>query len=112
MLPPAGRFLIAYISALFPINRIPEPSVIPYFSFVISVSDSLQVEMQAPVQTFASPTFSSFLDMLLCCSVLLALSFACFLQPLVTQQPLPISALIVAAVTGMIECLALVLAVQ
>uniref|UniRef100_A0A4W4HAC3 adenylate cyclase n=1 Tax=Electrophorus electricus TaxID=8005 RepID=A0A4W4HAC3_ELEEL len=56
-----------------------------------------EVEMQAPVQTFASPTFSSFLDMLMCCFVLLALSLACFLQPLVTHQPLPIPALIMIA---------------
>ncbi|XP_026864951.2 adenylate cyclase type 9-like [Electrophorus electricus] len=71
-----------------------------------------EVEMQAPVQTFASPTFSSFLDMLMCCFVLLALSLACFLQPLVTHQPLPIPALIMIAVTVVVECLALVLAIQ
>ncbi|XP_036446233.1 adenylate cyclase type 9-like [Colossoma macropomum] len=71
-----------------------------------------EVKTQSPVQTFASPTFSSFLDMLLCCFVLLVLSLSCFLQPLVTHQSLPVDALIVTAVTVMIECLALVLAIQ
>ncbi|KAI4890466.1 hypothetical protein NFI96_021843, partial [Prochilodus magdalenae] len=71
-----------------------------------------EVKTWAPVQTFASPTFSSFLDMLLCCFVHLALSLSCFLKPLVTHQSLPIDALIVTAVTIMIECLALALAIQ
>lgn len=79
------------------------------FSHGLSLS---QVKTQAPVQTFASPTFSSFLDMLLCCFVFLALSLACFLRPLVAHQPLPTPALIVAAVSAVLECLALVLAVR
>uniref|UniRef100_A0A672HUM8 adenylate cyclase n=1 Tax=Salarias fasciatus TaxID=181472 RepID=A0A672HUM8_SALFA len=58
---------------------------------IISKSDKTA---DAAVQTFASPTFSSFLDMLLCCSVFLALSVACFLQPLVTQQSLSTPAVI------------------
>uniref|UniRef100_A0A8C2XDQ9 adenylate cyclase n=1 Tax=Cyclopterus lumpus TaxID=8103 RepID=A0A8C2XDQ9_CYCLU len=51
-------------------------------------------EEVSPVQTFASPTFSSFLDMLVCCSVFLALSLACFLPPLVSQLSLSTPALI------------------
>uniref|UniRef100_A0A673AQ48 adenylate cyclase n=1 Tax=Sphaeramia orbicularis TaxID=375764 RepID=A0A673AQ48_9TELE len=64
------------------------------------------------VQTFASPMFSSFLDMLLCCSVFLALSLACFLQPLVTHQSLPMPALIVTAIAGLCEALALLFAIR
>uniref|UniRef100_A0A3Q0SJ04 adenylate cyclase n=1 Tax=Amphilophus citrinellus TaxID=61819 RepID=A0A3Q0SJ04_AMPCI len=59
------------------------------------------------VQTFASPTFSSFLDMLLCCLVFLALSLACFLQPLVTQQHLSTPALSLTAVATVLEALSL-----
>lgn len=79
---------------------------------LIDHSVDCQVKTHAPVQTFASPTFSSFLDMLLCCCVFLALSLACFLRPLVTQKPLPTPALIVAAVAAVLECLALVLAIR
>uniref|UniRef100_I3JCC9 adenylate cyclase n=1 Tax=Oreochromis niloticus TaxID=8128 RepID=I3JCC9_ORENI len=64
------------------------------------------------VQTFASPTFSSFLDMLLCCLVFLALSLACFLQPLVTQQNPSTPALILTAVATILEVLALLIAIR
>uniref|UniRef100_A0A8P4G0R5 adenylate cyclase n=1 Tax=Dicentrarchus labrax TaxID=13489 RepID=A0A8P4G0R5_DICLA len=59
------------------------------------------------VQTFASPTFSSFLDMLLCCLVFLALSLACFLRPLVSQQNLSTPALILTGVATLLEAVAL-----
>uniref|UniRef100_A0A1A8GAD3 adenylate cyclase n=1 Tax=Nothobranchius korthausae TaxID=1143690 RepID=A0A1A8GAD3_9TELE len=71
-----------------------------------------EVEIQAAMQTFASPTFSSFLDMLLCCLVVVALSLACFLRPLVTQQSLSTPALIVTAVAALLEALALLIAVR
>uniref|UniRef100_A0A665VB26 adenylate cyclase n=1 Tax=Echeneis naucrates TaxID=173247 RepID=A0A665VB26_ECHNA len=72
---------------------------------------SYQEEVSA-VQTFASPTFSSFLDMLLCCSVFLALSLACFLQPLVTQQSLSTMALMLTAVAALLESLALLFSIR
>ncbi|KAL0993435.1 hypothetical protein UPYG_G00107840 [Umbra pygmaea] len=73
-----------------------------------------EVETQAMVQTFASPTFSSFLDMVLCCSVLLALSLACFLRPLLSLPgtPLPALALAVASVAALLEAVALVLSIR
>ncbi|XP_029364680.1 adenylate cyclase type 9 [Echeneis naucrates] len=76
------------------------------------ISYQEEVETQAAVQTFASPTFSSFLDMLLCCSVFLALSLACFLQPLVTQQSLSTMALMLTAVAALLESLALLFSIR
>uniref|UniRef100_A0A673K684 adenylate cyclase n=1 Tax=Sinocyclocheilus rhinocerous TaxID=307959 RepID=A0A673K684_9TELE len=91
-----------------PINRLSHTFIDKSLESAYRTSYQDEVKTQAPVQTFASPTFSSFLDMLLCCCVLLALSVACLLRPLVTQQPLPTPALIVAAVAAVLECLALV----
>lgn len=71
-----------------------------------------QVENQAAVQTFASPTFSSFLDMLLCCLVVLALSLACFLRPLVTHQSPSTPALILTSVAALLEAVALLFAIR
>ncbi|KAF3700176.1 Adenylate cyclase type 9 [Channa argus] len=76
------------------------------------ISYQEEVKTKAAVQTFASPTFSSFLDMLLCCSVFLALSLACFLRTLVTQQSLSTPALILTAVTALLEFLALLVAIR
>lgn len=70
------------------------------------------MQAQASVQTFASPTFSSFLDMLLCCSVFLALSVACFLRPVVTHQALSTPALLLTAVATLLEAVALFFAVR
>uniref|UniRef100_A0A3B5R608 adenylate cyclase n=1 Tax=Xiphophorus maculatus TaxID=8083 RepID=A0A3B5R608_XIPMA len=72
---------------------------------------SYQEEVSA-VQMFASPTFSSFLDMLLCCLVVLALSLACFLRPLVTQQSPSTPALVLTAVVALLEALALLFAIR
>ncbi|XP_053706838.1 adenylate cyclase type 9-like [Synchiropus splendidus] len=76
------------------------------------ISYQEEVETQTAAQTFASPRFSSFLDMVLCCWVFLALSLACFLRPLVTQPSLPAPALILTAVAALLETLALLLAVR
>uniref|UniRef100_A0A3Q1KGR2 adenylate cyclase n=1 Tax=Anabas testudineus TaxID=64144 RepID=A0A3Q1KGR2_ANATE len=76
------------------------------------ISYQEEVETRAAVQTFASPTFSSFLDMLLCCSVFLALSLACFLRPLVTQQSLSTPALILTSVAAFLETLALMFTIR
>uniref|UniRef100_A0A3Q2CBZ5 adenylate cyclase n=1 Tax=Cyprinodon variegatus TaxID=28743 RepID=A0A3Q2CBZ5_CYPVA len=72
---------------------------------------SYQEEVSA-VQTFASPTFSSFLDMLLCCLVVLALSLACFLRPLVTHQSPSTPALILTSVAALLEAVALLFAIR
>uniref|UniRef100_A0A8C5HBE7 adenylate cyclase n=1 Tax=Gouania willdenowi TaxID=441366 RepID=A0A8C5HBE7_GOUWI len=72
---------------------------------------SYQEEVSS-VQTLASPMFSSFLDMLLCCSVFLALSLACFLQPLVTQQVLSMPAVLLTTIAALLEALALLFAIR
>ncbi|XP_056117689.1 LOW QUALITY PROTEIN: adenylate cyclase type 9 [Rhinichthys klamathensis goyatoka] len=95
-----------------PINKLSHTFIDRSLESAYRTSYQDEVKTHAPVQTFASPTFSSFLDMLLCCCVFLALSLACFLRPLVTQKPLPTPALIVAAVAAVLECLALVLAIR
>ncbi|XP_052395178.1 adenylate cyclase type 9-like isoform X1 [Carassius gibelio] len=65
-----------------------------------------------PVRTFASPVFSSLLDILLSCAVFLALTFACFLYPLVTMET-PLAATLCLAVTAaLLELVSLVLAIR
>ncbi|KAL1005747.1 hypothetical protein UPYG_G00063450 [Umbra pygmaea] len=76
------------------------------------ISYQEEVETQAPVQTFASPTFSSFLDVLLSCSVFLALTLACFLVTLVTTDTPPATALGLATVAGLLELVSLVLSIR
>ncbi|TRY97279.1 hypothetical protein DNTS_020574 [Danionella cerebrum] len=95
-----------------PINALSHTFIDKSLESAYRTSYQDEVKIQAPVQTFASPTFSSFLDMLLCCCVLLALSVACFLRPLISQQPLPSPALIVAPVAAGLVCLGLLLAVR
>ncbi|XP_022611208.1 adenylate cyclase type 9-like [Seriola dumerili] len=74
-----------------------------------------EVKNQAQVQTFASSTFSSFLDVLLSCFVFLALTLACFLPPLVSPvtvgHPAP-AALALAPLAGLLELASLVLSIR
>lgn len=75
----------------------------------------LQVKNQAQVQTFASSTFSSFLDVLLSCFVFSALTLACFLPPLVspaTVGPPAAAALALAPLAGLLELASLVLSIR
>lgn len=75
----------------------------------------LQVKNQVQVQTFASSTFSSFLDVLLSCFVFLALTLACFLPPLVspsTAGPPAPAALALAPLAGLLELASLVLSIR
>ncbi|XP_068606839.1 adenylate cyclase type 9 [Brachionichthys hirsutus] len=74
-----------------------------------------EVQNQVQVQTFASSTFSSFLDVLLSCFVFLALTLACFLAPLVspaTVGPLCPAALALAPLAGLLELASLFLSVR
>ncbi|CAB1344458.1 unnamed protein product [Coregonus sp. 'balchen'] len=76
------------------------------------ISYQEEVETQAPVQTFASPIFSSFLDVLLSCSVFLALTLACFLVPMVTMETPPATVLGLATAAGLLELVSLVLSIR
>lgn len=95
-----------------PINKLSLTFLEQSLESAYRISYQEEVETQAAVQTFASPTFSSFLDMLLCCLVFLALSLACFLEPLVTQQSLSMTPVTVTAVAALLEVLALLFAVR
>ncbi|KAG9340448.1 hypothetical protein JZ751_021561 [Albula glossodonta] len=71
-----------------------------------------EVETQAPVQTVASPTFSSLLDVALSCAVFLVLTLACFLRPLLTGLTPATPTLTLAAIAALLELLSLVLSVR
>ncbi|XP_015215426.2 adenylate cyclase type 9 [Lepisosteus oculatus] len=71
-----------------------------------------EVQTKAPVQTFASPTFSSFLDVLLSSAVFAALAVACFLRPWVTGSPPPAAAIAVCVLAVLLEGISLVLSVR
>lgn len=78
-------------------------------------SSLLQVKNQVQVQTFASSTFSSFLDVLLSCFVFVALTMACFLPPLVspaTVGPPATAAVTLAVLAGLLELASVVLSVR
>ncbi|XP_068605651.1 adenylate cyclase type 9-like [Brachionichthys hirsutus] len=95
-----------------PINKLSLTFLEKSLESAYRISYQEEVGAQAAVQTFASPTFSSFLDMLLCSAVSLALSLACFLQPLVTQQSLSTPALILTAGAALLEAVALLFAIR
>ncbi|XP_045070585.1 adenylate cyclase type 9-like [Coregonus clupeaformis] len=97
-----------------PINKLSHTFLDRTLESAYRTSYQEEVETQAAVQTFASPTFSSFLDMVLCCSVFLALSLACLLRPLLSlpKAPLPAPALALAAVAALLEALAMVLSIR
>ncbi|XP_008328091.1 adenylate cyclase type 9 isoform X4 [Cynoglossus semilaevis] len=95
-----------------PINKLSLTFLERSLESAYRISYQEEVETQAAVQTFASPTFSSFLDMLLCCSVFLALSLACFLRPLVTQQSPSTLALILTAGAAALESVALIFSIR
>ncbi|XP_043079067.1 adenylate cyclase type 9 [Puntigrus tetrazona] len=68
-----------------------------------------QVVNQVPVKTFASPVFSSLLDVFLSCAVFFALTVACFLYPLVTMETPLATTLGLAITAALLEMVSLVL---
>ncbi|XP_068177692.1 adenylate cyclase type 9 [Antennarius striatus] len=74
-----------------------------------------EVKNQVKVQTFASSTFSSFLDVLLSCFVFLALTLSCFLAPLVSSATVDLlspAALVLAPLAGLLELASLLLSIR
>ncbi|XP_076841291.1 adenylate cyclase type 9 [Brachyhypopomus gauderio] len=71
-----------------------------------------EVVSHAVVQTFASPVFSSMLDVLLSWAVFLALTLACFLYPMVTMEMPPATTFGLAAAAGLLDLVSLVLSIQ
>lgn len=74
-----------------------------------------EVINKVQVQTFASSTFSSFLDVLLSCFFFLALTIACFMPALVSPSsagpPAP-AALVLTPLAGLLELSSLVLSIR
>ncbi|KAI4881367.1 hypothetical protein NFI96_015594 [Prochilodus magdalenae] len=70
-----------------------------------------QVVNHAPVQTFASPVFSSLLDVLLSCAVFLALTFVCFLY-LVSKVTPPAVTYGLAAAAALLELVSVILSIR
>lgn len=106
--------LIPVLSLLLYLPFFPFPFPSPCVSTLpLSLPPSIcQVETHALVQTFASPTFSSFLDVLLSCAVFLALTLACFLYPLITAETPPAATLGTAAGAALLEIISLVLSIR
>ncbi|XP_067353878.1 adenylate cyclase type 9 isoform X2 [Channa argus] len=74
-----------------------------------------EIKNPVQVQTFASSTFSSFLDVVLSCFVFLALTLACFLPPLVSRATIGLpaaAALVLAPLAGLLELASLVLSIR
>ncbi|KAJ8283538.1 hypothetical protein COCON_G00023880 [Conger conger] len=95
-----------------PINKLSLNFLEPSLESAYRTSYQKEIESQCPVQTFASPRFSWFLDMLLSCAVFLALTLACFLRPCVSGAPPPTPALAFAIAAALLEGGALVLSVR
>ncbi|XP_029914317.1 adenylate cyclase type 9 isoform X2 [Myripristis murdjan] len=98
-----------------PINKISLNFLERPLEMAYRTSYQEEVKNQVQVQTFASATFSSFLDVLLSCFVFLALTLACFLPPLVspdtTGPPAP-TALVLVPLAGLLELASLVLSIR
>ncbi|XP_063286628.1 adenylate cyclase type 9 [Pelobates fuscus] len=71
-----------------------------------------EVIRMAPVKTFASATFSSLLDVLLCFVIFLLLSITCFLKPGTDPVFPPMAAVVVLAVCGVLGILSLLVSVR
>nr|XP_019939511.1 PREDICTED: adenylate cyclase type 9-like [Paralichthys olivaceus] len=98
-----------------PINKISLNFLERTLEKAYRISYKEEVENQVQVQTFASSSFSSFLDVLLSCFVFLALTLACFLPPLVSPAsvgPPAHAALALAPLAGLLELISLVLSIR
>ncbi|XP_053347645.1 adenylate cyclase type 9 [Clarias gariepinus] len=71
-----------------------------------------EVTSKTPVQTFASPVFSSLLEVLLSCGVFVALTFACFLYPIVTMEMPPAATFGLAVTAAILELMSLILSIR
>ncbi|KAI2650295.1 Adenylate cyclase type 9 [Labeo rohita] len=72
----------------------------------------VEVVNQVPMQTFASPVFSSLLDVCLSCVVFIALTIACFLYPPVTMGTALATTLGLAITAALLELVSLVLSIR
>ncbi|XP_051978370.1 adenylate cyclase type 9-like [Xyrauchen texanus] len=71
-----------------------------------------EVVNHVPVRTFASPVFSSLLDVLLSCAVFLALTIACFLYPFVTMEIPRATTLGLVITAALLELVSLIMSIR
>ncbi|XP_053711008.1 adenylate cyclase type 9-like [Synchiropus splendidus] len=98
-----------------PINKISLNFLESRLERVYRSSYREEVNNRVQVETFASSTFSSFMDVLLSCFVFLALTVACFLPPMVspaTVGPPSSAALVLAPLAAVLELASLLLSIR
>ncbi|XP_039631755.1 adenylate cyclase type 9 [Polypterus senegalus] len=95
-----------------PINKLSLNFLKEDLEIMYRLSYQKEVELIAPVKTFASSTFSSFLDVLLSSAVLLFITLSCFLKPLVLGTSPPPAAIAVSVLAILLEGVSLVLSVR
>uniref|UniRef100_A0A8C5QTY2 Adenylate cyclase type 9 n=1 Tax=Leptobrachium leishanense TaxID=445787 RepID=A0A8C5QTY2_9ANUR len=95
-----------------PINRLSLNFLDKELESSFRASYQEEVIRMAPVKTFASATFSSLLDVLLCFVIFLLLSISCFLKPGTVPAVPPMAAVVVLSVCGLLGILSLLVSVR
>ncbi|MGH0187560.1 UNVERIFIED_CONTAM: hypothetical protein FKN15_025597 [Acipenser sinensis] len=88
------------------------PALSVFSHITCEFDSSIHVKDRVPVKTFASSTFSSFIDVLLSSAVFLFLTIGCFLKPWVSGTAAPPAAIAVCVLAILLELLSLVLSVR
>ncbi|MBN3281783.1 ADCY9 cyclase, partial [Polyodon spathula] len=95
-----------------PINKLSLNFLEKDLEMTYRISYQKEVCERVPVKTFASSTFSSFIDVLLSSAVFLFLTIGCFLKPWVSGTAAPPAAIAVCVLAILLELLSLVLSVR
>ncbi|XP_041132973.1 adenylate cyclase type 9-like isoform X1 [Polyodon spathula] len=95
-----------------PINKLSLNFLEKGLEMTYRISYQKEVKDRVPVKTFASSTFSSFIDVLLSSAVFLFLTIGCFLKPWVSGTAAPPAAVAVCVLAILLELLSLVLSVR
>ncbi|KAK1162787.1 hypothetical protein AOXY_G17736 [Acipenser oxyrinchus oxyrinchus] len=95
-----------------PINKLSLNFLEKDLEMTYRISYQKEVKDRVPVKTFASSTFSSFIDVLLSSAVFLFLTIGCFLKPWVSGTAAPPAAVAVCVLAILLELVSLVLSVR
>ncbi|XP_058891605.1 adenylate cyclase type 9 isoform X2 [Acipenser ruthenus] len=95
-----------------PINKLSLNFLEKDLEMTYRISYQKEVKDRVPVKTFASSTFSSFIDVLLSSAVFLFLTIGCFLKPWVSETAAPPAAVAVCVLAILLELVSLVLSVR
>ncbi|XP_053551249.1 adenylate cyclase type 9 [Bombina bombina] len=95
-----------------PINRLSLNFLDTELETSYRASYQQEVIRMAPVKTFASATFSSLLDVLLCFFIFLMLSVSCYLNPGIRPMSSQMPAIVVLGVCGVLGLLSLLVSVR